>query len=75
MLESSICCVVFYLKHGRYKKVTSTKSKRFRVSTTTRPQRKKEDDGVDYFFTTQDEFEKDVMDVSYIFRPIKIAPK
>jgi guanylate kinase len=35
------------------------------ISTTTRPQRRKEDDGIDYFFTTQEEFEKDVMEVSY----------
>jgi hypothetical protein len=35
-----------------------------RISTTTRPQRRKEDDGIDYFFTTQEEFEKDVMEVS-----------
>ena len=37
-----------------------------RVSTTTRPQRRKEDDGIDYFFTTQEEFEKDVMEVGTI---------
>ncbi|CAB4011757.1 leucine-rich repeat and guanylate kinase domain-containing -like, partial [Paramuricea clavata] len=36
------------------------------VSTTTRPQRRKEDDGIDYFFTTQAEFEKDVMEGKFI---------
>ncbi|XP_028414468.1 leucine-rich repeat and guanylate kinase domain-containing protein-like isoform X2 [Dendronephthya gigantea] len=36
------------------------------ISTTTRPQRRKEDDGIDYFFTTQEEFEKDVMEGKFI---------
>ena len=33
------------------------------MSSTTRPRRKKEEEGVDYIFMSQEEFENDVMEV------------